>query len=381
MKILYDLTATQPNWNAKMHGGGNYGIAVFFALVKRNADMECAWDSTRYLDDTIQKTCEENGIKLHDVHGKIADDILRAGDFNVYYSALMPEEAHNVPNVHYLSTYHGLRSVEIQADKWALKYRQPLKWRIREYIRCAFPDRFQKRQWKKTVPYYKDTKVKFVVASEHSKYSMLSFFPFLKEDNIKVIWSPSTSVEWQGKPYSREKYIFLVSGNRSEKNALRALVAMDELFTERHELTQGLHVIVAGAVRKDYLVKFQNEDRFRFLGYVDENTLNALYCGAWLFVYPSINEGFGYPPVEAMHFGVPVIASPISSISEVCDYAALYFNPFDYHELKGRLFRMLADKACYLEYKARSQKRYAEITAKQNRDLDSLCHWIMTGGE
>ena len=78
---------------------------------------------------------------------------------------------------------------------------------------------------------------------------------------------------------------------------------------------------------------------------------------------------------------MPVIASPISSISEVCDYAALYFNPFDYHELKGRLFRMLADKDCYLEYKARSQKRYAEITAKQNRDLDSLCHWIMTGGE
>lgn len=76
MKILYDLTATQPNWNAKMHGGGNYGIAVFFALVKRIADKECTWDSTRYLDNTIHKTCNDKGVKLHDVYGKTADEIL-----------------------------------------------------------------------------------------------------------------------------------------------------------------------------------------------------------------------------------------------------------------------------------------------------------------
>lgn len=380
MKILYDLTATQPNWNAKMHGGGNYGIVVFFALLKRNADMECAWDSTRYLSPDVKKACEEKHIKLHDVQGRTADEIMKNEGFEVYYSALIPEEPHQLHNVYYLCTRHGLRDIEMPKDLWALKYHQPLKWRIREYIRCIMPEVLRKRQIKKSIPYYKDKNIKFIVVSQHTKYSALSYFPFLNEDDIKVFWSPSTSIEWHGKPYSDKKYIFLVSGNRSEKNALRALMAMDELFTERPQLTKGLGVMVAGATRKDYLVHFENEDRFNFLGYVDEDTLNSLYCGAWLFVYPSINEGFGYPPVEAMHFGVPVVASPISSISEVCDYAAMYFNPFDYRELKGRLYRMLADDACYNEYKSRAKKRYAEISAKQEKDLDGLCKWIMSGG-
>lgn len=381
MKILYDLTATQPNWNAKVHGGGNYGIVVFFALLKRNADMECAWDSTCYLSPEVKRACEEHHVKMHDVHGRTADDIMKEGGFDIYYSALMPEEPHKLANVHYLCTRHGLRDIEMPKDWWALKYRQTLKWRVREYVRCLMPEALRKRQVKKSKPYYEDKNIKFIVVSEHTKYSVLSYFPFWDAKDIKVFWSPSTSIEWRGKPYSDKQYIFLVSGNRSEKNALRALVAMDELFTERPELTKDLEVMIAGAKRKDYLVHFNNEDRFNFLGYVDEDTLNSLYCGAWLFVYPSINEGFGYPPVEAMHFGVPVVASPISSISEVCDYAAMYFNLFDYRELKGRLYRMLADDKCYEDYKARAQKRYVEITAKQNKDLDDLCAWIMSGGE
>lgn len=381
MKILYDLTATQPNWNAKMHGGGNYGIVVFFALLKKNADLECAWDSTRYLSPEIKKACEEYHINMHDVHGRTADDIMKNGRFDIYYSALMPEEPHKLANVHYLCTRHGLRDIEMPKDGWALKYRQPLKWRIREYVRCLFSNFLRYRQVRKTESFLNCQNVKFIVVSEHTKYSVLSNFTFLEEKDIKVFWSPSTSVEWHGKPYSDKKYIFLVSGNRPGKNALRALVAIDELLSERPNLTKGVEVMIAGATRKDYLVHFHNEDRFNFLGYVDEDTLNSLYCGAWLFVYPSINEGFGYPPVEAMHFGVPVVASPISSISEVCDYAAMYFNPFDYHELKGRLYRMLADDKCYKEYKARAKKRYAEVTAKQAKDLDGLCAWIMSGGE
>lgn len=360
--------------------GGNYGIMVFFALLERNAEVECVWNSTRYLSPNVKKACEEHNIKMHDVSGKIADDIIKEGGFDVYYSSLMPNEKHEVSDVHYLCTRHGLREIEMPADRWALKYRIPIKWKIRETLRCLFPEKIRHRQWLKNEKLYKNSKIKFVVASEHTKYSILSYYPFI-EDDILVCWSPSTSVEWYGKPYSDKKYIFIVSGNRSEKNALRALVAMDELFTERPKLTNGLQVIVAGATRNDYRVKFHNEDRFKFLGYVDEDTLNSLYCGAWLFVYPSINEGFGYPPVEAMHFGVPVVASPISSISEVCDDASMYFNPFDYRELKGRLYRMLDDDKCYAEYKKRAIRRYSEITKKQNKDLDRLCQWIMSGGK
>ncbi len=381
MKILYDLTATQPNWNAKMHGGGNYGISVFLALLNKHADMECAWDSSRFLSPTVAKACKENDVVMHDVHQNDVEDILSHGNFGVYYSALMSDVGDKVDGVRYLATCHGLRGTEMPADKWALKYKLPFKWRVRELIRVLFPNLLRARQVRKDTPFFKDNDIKFVVASNHTKYSVLSYYPFLNPENIHVCWSPSTSREWHGKAYSDQKYIFLVSGNRSEKNALRALKALDELFSERPSLTKDLQVNIAGARRSDYRVKFINEEHFNFLGYVDDDTLNALYCGAWLFVYPSLNEGFGYPPVEAMRFGVPVIASPISSISEVCQDAAMYFNPFDYHELKGRIFRMLDDKDCYNEYKSRSIRRYEEVTKKQNDDLDKLCQWIMNGGE
>ena len=63
------------------------------------------------------------------------------------------------------------------------------------------------------------------------------------------------------------------------------------------------------------------------IGYVDETTLPALYAGAALFLYPSLYEGFGLPPVEAMACGVPVIVSPTSCLPEVCGDAAAYADP------------------------------------------------------
>ena len=66
-----------------------------------------------------------------------------------------------------------------------------------------------------------------------------------------------------------------------------------------------------------------------FLGAINDGQLRALYENALAFVFPSIYEGFGIPPLEAMACGCPVVASSASSIPEVCGEAALYFDPFD----------------------------------------------------
>jgi alpha-1,3-rhamnosyl/mannosyltransferase len=85
-------------------------------------------------------------------------------------------------------------------------------------------------------------------------------------------------------------------------------------------LNEGLHEQIKDASSKGWL---------KHLGYVPEPTLPLLYAGASLFIYPSIYEGFGLPPLEAMASGVPVIVANRSCLPEVCGDAARYTNPDD----------------------------------------------------
>ncbi|MHA6247677.1 glycosyltransferase family 4 protein [Pontibacter sp. CAU 1760] len=86
------------------------------------------------------------------------------------------------------------------------------------------------------------------------------------------------------------------------------------------------------------------QERVHFTGYVDDQDLPLLYNAASLFVFPSLYEGFGLPPLEAMACGCPVIASNAASMPEVCGQAALYFDPLDVPVLAGLLLRVLREK-------------------------------------
>lgn len=85
------------------------------------------------------------------------------------------------------------------------------------------------------------------------------------------------------------------------------------------------------------------EGWLRHLGFVDDSLLPQLYAGAALFVYPSIYEGFGLPPIEAMASGVPVVVSSHSCLPEVCGDAARYIDPDDADGFVMALERSLTD--------------------------------------
>jgi len=88
-----------------------------------------------------------------------------------------------------------------------------------------------------------------------------------------------------------------------------------------------------------------SEGWLRHLGFVDETVLPELYAGAGLFVYPSIYEGFGLPPLEAMASGVPVIVSNRSCLPEVCGSAARYVDPDDVDGFAAAIVEGLTDDA------------------------------------
>ena len=92
-------------------------------------------------------------------------------------------------------------------------------------------------------------------------------------------------------------------------------------------------LVVAGSVgwRNEELLgeiaRGEDEGWLRYLGFVEEERLPHLYAGAALFIYPSIYEGFGLPPLEAMASGTPVLVSDRSCLPEVCGAASGYFDP------------------------------------------------------
>lgn len=104
------------------------------------------------------------------------------------------------------------------------------------------------------------------------------------------------------------------------------------------------------------------EGWFRNLGYVAERALPALYAGAALFVYPSVYEGFGLPPIEAMASGVPVIVAKRSCLPEVCGDAAQYVDPDDADQFRDTIVECLENDQLRAQGVARGLSRASEFT-------------------
>ncbi len=140
-------------------------------------------------------------------------------------------------------------------------------------------------------------------------------------------------------------YVLYVGSRSAYKNffaLIRAFAVTDSALSMR--------MVVAGGgawseAERTEIAERRLEDRVVLLPCVDEARLGALYRGATLFVYPSLYEGFGLPPLEAMSAGCPVLVSRTSSLPEICGDAAYYFDPATPGTLEHELQRLLADSA------------------------------------
>ncbi len=103
-------------------------------------------------------------------------------------------------------------------------------------------------------------------------------------------------------------------------------------------------------------------DRVIFPGYVSDEDLPALYCGAELFVLPSLYEGFGLPALEAMACGVPVVVSNVSSLPEIVGDAGVLAKPTDPADLARAMIRVLMDSDAAGELRRRGVERARQFT-------------------
>jgi glycosyltransferase involved in cell wall biosynthesis len=100
----------------------------------------------------------------------------------------------------------------------------------------------------------------------------------------------------------------------------------------------------------------------RFLGFVPDETLAALYRLAAVFVFPSLYEGFGLPPLEAMASGTPVVTSNVSSLPEVVGDAALLVDPYEPEAIAGAVRMVLTDDALREDLRRQGLARAREFS-------------------
>jgi glycosyltransferase involved in cell wall biosynthesis len=111
-----------------------------------------------------------------------------------------------------------------------------------------------------------------------------------------------------------------------------------------------------------------NADSVRQLGYVPDEDLPALYRGAALFAYPSLQEGFGLPVLEALRCGTAVITSGVSSMPEVGGEAARYVNPRDVGDIRSALEELLTDDAKRAVLAARGPAQAARFSWRRTAE-------------
>lgn len=188
---------------------------------------------------------------------------------------------------------------------------------------------------------------KILTVSEFSRSELIRYYGF-PETKIEVVYNgvdhiirePPDARFLLGRTLKPGKYFLCVATLSPNKNIRLVTDALQFLNDVDLDL-----VTVGGTNLKVFSEpRISRNRRVHELGYVSDSQLRALYENALCFVFPSLYEGFGIPPLEAMACGCPVIVAKTSALPESCGNAALYCDPRDPHDLAAKLRSVLEDE-------------------------------------
>ena len=216
-----------------------------------------------------------------------------------------------------------------------------------------------------------------LTVSEASRRDILDFYPWASADRVEVVPNAidEAILEDPGEEEMervRERYqirgrFVLYAGNIKPHKNLERLIAAFGRLKERpgHDdvklLIIGDEINKYAGLRRSVEAAGVRQD-VRFFGFVPLRTLAALYRLASAFAFPSLYEGFGLPPLEAMACGTPVVTSRLSSLPEVVGDAALLVDPYSVDEIADALERVLGDDALRADLVARGRERVSHFS-------------------
>lgn len=376
MKLLYDLLSTQPVGSIKFHGGGEYGKSLFSGVVKNledSVELSVCYNPNIFLDDWLLDLINNSGCKVIPITS--TEDIaslIESGTYDVFYSPI-PYYLHRdgaQSATRLIGTVHGLRSIEMPTDRFEPRLTKGIKAKSMAFAKQLIPrDRLVSRAVSKYTKCINSLN-KIYTDSLHSKSSIQYWLN--PNANIDVRYSVPTitrsteSSDQHVLESVTKRFVLMISCDRWLKNPIRGVEALDALFSKG--LLPGYEAVCVGAANSNVLAKVDNPDRFKALPYVSSATLQELYGRCDVFFYPTLNEGFGYPPIEAMRYGKTCAVSCTCSVPEICGDAALYFNPYDLNEMATRLVQAVESPKDPELVVA----RFDHIREKQERDMVSI---------
>jgi glycosyltransferase involved in cell wall biosynthesis len=214
-----------------------------------------------------------------------------------------------------------------------------------------------------------------LTVSESSKRDILRFVD-VSPDKIDVIYNAYDErfgIEPREEDVIRvrERYqlhdeFVLYAGNVKPHKNLERLIEAFDLVRKRG--LEHLKLVLIGDEISKYAAlrravhKHQLHKYVRFLGYLPEETLAVMYRLAGVFVFPSLYEGFGLPPLEAMASGTPVVTSNVSSLPEVAGNAAVLVDPYDPSAIADGIERVLCDEELRRDLRAKGLARARQFS-------------------
>ncbi|HJS57717.1 MAG TPA: glycosyltransferase family 1 protein [Vicinamibacteria bacterium] len=215
-----------------------------------------------------------------------------------------------------------------------------------------------------------------LTVSEASRADILRFFPETEAERVQVVPNAIDPAILddpgdEERERVRERYqirgrFVLYAGNiKPHKNLDRLISAFallrQEGFDDLKLIIIGDEVSRHGSLRRTADAAGLRQE-VRFFGFVPDRTLACLYRMASVFAFPSLYEGFGLPPLEAMACGAPVVTSRLSSLPEVVDDAALLVDPYSIEDIARGLTRVLTDDELRAQLVARGQTREQDFS-------------------
>ncbi len=236
-----------------------------------------------------------------------------------------------------------------------------LAWTLKEHVAVRRADRI-------------------LTVSESARRDLLSWFK-LPGDRVRVVtegpeevFRPLPCKEDSADVLRRwgieagERYLLYVGGLSPHKNLLRLI----EAFARSGLAARGLRLVLVGDTSdvfhthvpalREAVAAWSLNDCALFTGFVPDDALVHLYNRALALVQPSLMEGFGLPPVEAMACGIPVLSSTAGSLPEVVGDAGLFFEPTDLDQIAAAIRRIHDEPALRAELAAKASTRAARFT-------------------
>ena len=383
MNILLDLIPFQ--FNGGVGGAASFAKAVYdrlFAEAGMNIHIYGAYDSTLPVGKQYdyRQYASQYNITLLDLSASSVASLIQREKIDTFFIAMG----------HFYASYdlsgitcrtimfiHDIFDVERTDTRLDLvlhdKTAEPA-WRWTKRCANLFIGRWEKMNhstYEHIMPLYTAPTTQAYTVSNYTRNALRYYFPQIQKE-IKVCYAPLkhstpndiiSNPELQQLVSSRKPYLLLLAANRRYKNPKIVTRVFQRLLLDYPDL----HLLT---LKYGHTIHPQHLD----ISFLTDSDLEHAYQNAQALIFPSFFEGFGYPPIEAMRYGTPVVASHVTSIPEILGDAALYFSPFYPADLYRAIMAVLKDRDCRKEQMAR---HLAEISQRQEDDIKKLIDDIL----